>query len=125
MRRSSNRLLLSRTRLASSRRALARNQAALKQSRTQAAQVQQRFDSLFADNPDAVYSLDRSGRFVAANQACETLTGYSTTDLLSMSAITLIPDDQREWVHTHFLNALTGEAQTYELALQHKSGTRV
>src|SRR5712692_1046047 len=98
MRRSPRPLLTSRqatTRLAGGdRRSLARIRQALVRSRKQAAAVQQRFDSLVAHNPDAVYSLDRAGRFVSANAACERYSGYTTDDLLGTSSLAVIvPDD--------------------------------
>jgi diguanylate cyclase (GGDEF)-like protein/PAS domain S-box-containing protein len=106
-------------------RALARSQVALQRSRRQASLVQQRFDSLFADNPDAVYSLDRQGRFVRVNQACETLWGYSSDELLTMSSLTMIVADQRQQAQQHFLKAASGQAQNDEFAVLHKSGSRV
>src|SRR3979490_433401 len=90
MRFSSRTRLPTKIRLASTRRRLAATQRALASSQRRAASVQLRFDSLFAHNPDAVYALDRAGRCVSANEACETLTGYSVSELLSMRDWSLI-----------------------------------
>src|SRR3981081_2377037 len=76
------------------RRSLSAIRQALLRSRRQAAAVQQRFDSLVAHNPDAVYSLDRAGRFVSANAACETFSGYSPDELLGPTSLgVILPDD--------------------------------
>jgi len=107
------------------RRALTRIRQTLVRSRKQAAGVQQRFDSLVAHNPDAVYSLDRAGRFVSVNAACERYSGYTTDELLGTSSLAVIVPDNAARVQAHFLKALDGEAQDYEVSIVHKSGSRV
>src|SRR6266851_7305450 len=107
------------------RRSLTRIRQTFLRSRRQAASVQQRFDSLVAHNPDAVYSLDRSGRFVSVNAACERYSGYTSDELLGTSSLAVILPDNAARVQAHFLKALGGEAQDYEVTIVHKSGRRV
>src|SRR6266568_8027604 len=107
------------------RGSLTRIRKALLRSRKQAAGVQQRFDSLVAHNPDAVYSLDRAGRFVSVNAACERYSGYTTEELLGTSSLAVIVPDDAERVQHHFIKALGGDAQDYEVTIVHKSGRRV
>src|SRR5437588_124135 len=107
------------------RRSLARLRQALRRSRRQAAAVQQRFASLVAHNPDAVYALDRGGRFVSVNAACERFMGYTAEELLGTSSLAMIVADNVDRVQAHLLKALGGDAQDYEMTIEHKSGRRV
>src|SRR5260370_17836373 len=75
------------------RGSLTRIRQAFLRSRKQAAGVQQRFDSLVAHNPDAVYSLDRAGRVVSVNAACERYSGYTTDELLRTSSLAVTGPD--------------------------------
>jgi diguanylate cyclase (GGDEF)-like protein/PAS domain S-box-containing protein len=126
MRRSSRSILLPKMGLASTRMRLAATRRALTDARTLAAGVQQRFDSLFAHNPDAVYAVDHTGRCVSANQACETLTGYSIDELLSMTDWSaMFSDAALAEAGDHARRALGGDAHDFELTLTHKSGRRV
>ncbi len=87
--------------------------------------MQQRFDSLVAHNPDAVYSVDRDGRFVSVNAASERFSGYTSDELVGTSFLDVIVPDNAARVQAHFLKALGGEAQDYEVTIEHKSGRRV
>jgi len=107
------------------RGSLTRIRQAFLRSRKQAAGVRQRFDSLVAHNPDAVYSLDPAGRFVSVNAACERYSGYTSDELLGTSSLAVIVPDDAARVQAHFLKALGGEAQDYEVTIVHKSGRRV
>src|ERR1700716_2618828 len=113
-----------RSRLSLERR-LAATQRSLGSARRPAASIQLRFDSLFAHNPDAVYALDRAGRCVSANEACETLTGYSVPELLSMRDWSLIVvRESYASLAERTRKTLDGEAQDFEVTIRHKSGRR-
>ncbi|MCA1645375.1 MAG: EAL domain-containing protein, partial [Chloroflexi bacterium] len=117
---------LLRARLAGAQRQpLTRIRRALLRSRKQGASVQQRLDSLVAHNPDAVYSVDRAGRFVSVNAASEMFTGYTADELVGTFLLDVIVPDNAARVQAHFLDALSGHAQDYEVSLVHKSGRRV
>src|SRR3989441_1862803 len=107
------------------RGALTRIRKTLLRSRKQADGMRQRFDSLVAHNPDAVYSLDRAGRFVSVNAACERYWGYTADELLGTSSLAVILPDDAERVQAHFIKALGGDAQDYEVTIVHKAGRRV
>lgn len=68
--------------------------------------------------PDGVFITNRKGNFLEANEATTQITGYSETELLSMSFIDLIPEK--------FLKAtkIFGDepAESHELLFIHKSG---
>ncbi|MEP6671308.1 MAG: PAS domain S-box protein [Chthoniobacter sp.] len=87
-------------------------------------QSEQRYRSLFEHNPDAVYSLDREGRFLAFNAAGEVLTGYPTEDLLlSPFQRVLMPEDHAR-AERDFARVLTGEPTCSELNLAGGDGRR-
>jgi diguanylate cyclase (GGDEF)-like protein/PAS domain S-box-containing protein len=94
-------------------------------TRTEAAAAQQRFDSLFAHNPNPVYALDLEGRMIAANRACVTQSGYTADELFGPTSISLIASEDVARAHEHFLNALGGESLEHEVTFVHKSGRRV
>ncbi|MCW3058797.1 MAG: multi-sensor hybrid histidine kinase [Capsulimonas sp.] len=89
------------------------------------AESQQRFKSLFDYHPDAIYSLDLTGRFLSANTACENLTGYDADELMERSCTSLIATEDLERTLAHFHTATEGQAQHYETVIIHKLGVRV
>jgi diguanylate cyclase (GGDEF)-like protein/PAS domain S-box-containing protein len=113
------------TPLGRARLALARSRRALSVTRKQAAAAQQRFDSLFAHNPDAVYALDLDGRMIAANQACANVSGYAVEELLAMPSTALIVPEQIALAHDHLVTAVGGEGHEFEVTIRHKSGRPV
>jgi diguanylate cyclase (GGDEF)-like protein/PAS domain S-box-containing protein len=125
MRRIPRPVLLSKTRLAAAQRKLALSQRALRSTRGQAAALQQRLDSLCAHNPDAVYSLDRRGHILTVNHACADFTGYTADELLGQPSVRLIAAEDVDRAGVHFHKAIGGQAQDYELTINHKSGRRV
>ena len=82
----------------------------------------QLFKSLFAQNPNAVYSFDLEGNFIMANDQLEFLLGYSMAELKEMDFGPLVVDKDKERVWSHFSRAAEGEAQTYEARGMHKEG---
>ena len=85
----------------------------------------QRYRALFEQNQDAVYSFDREGRFLSANAACETLSGYSPQELLQMSFDELVVPEHLAHAREMFEKVLEGEAQHDEFTIRRKDGRRV
>ncbi len=88
-------------------------------------ELQQRYDALFARNPDPVYYMDLGGRILAANQAAADFTGYSVDELVGRLASSLIVPEQLHASRLHFVTAARGVAKDDELTLLTKSGQRV
>ena len=86
---------------------------------------EQRYRSLFDQNVDAVFNFDLEGRFVDANAACQTVSGYSPEELRDTFFLPLVVPEDRERTLAITEQALRGEAQHEELAILHKSGRRV
>jgi len=55
---------------------------------------EERYRLLFDRNPDGVFALDHTGRFLVANPACVTMSGYSLAELLQMTFMQLCAPDQ-------------------------------
>ncbi len=88
------------------------------------AESEQRYRSLFYHNPDAVFSLDPRGRCLAANPACETITGFTSDEILSKPWSAFIVREDLQATRRHFARTVRGEAQTFEISIIRKSGQR-
>jgi PAS domain S-box-containing protein len=88
-------------------------------------QSEERYRSLFRDNPDGVYSLDLSGVFTTANPASEGVTGHPVEELIGMSLLDLIVPEDRERATERLRAARSGTPQSYEVAITRRSGERV
>src|SRR5512133_3852686 len=81
-----------------------------------------RYRSLFENNLDAVFSLDREGRFVEANPAAERLSGYSQRELRTMDLAELCTVEDRHKSMFFFARAMAGAPRSAELSAICKDG---
>jgi len=86
---------------------------------------EQRYRSLFDRHPDAVYWFDHDGRFVSANEACETLSGYAPEELIGKPFAPLIVPENRQRTLERFRIVMTGVGLSYEETILHKTGRRI
>lgn len=86
------------------------------------AESEQRYRSLFTHHPDAVFSLDREGRFVTANASCVTITGYTHSEILDQHFTHFINADNAERVGQHFQTAMQGKITRFELSILDRNG---
>jgi len=107
-----------------SKPALAQVRRALRRARRRAAVLQQRFDSVFVHSPDAVFTLDSSGRITSANAACEAISGYAADELIGQPMSVLLMPAEAERPGQYSERLLAGESVEYEVACRHKSGRR-
>lgn len=87
---------------------------------------QQRFRSLFAFNPDPVFSFDLHGNFFSINDAGQQLLGLSEAEIIGQHFTQLISSDQQAEIREHLQAASAGMPQHYETRLrdrQHKTLT--
>ncbi|MGB4399597.1 MAG: PAS domain S-box protein [Daejeonella sp.] len=82
----------------------------------------QQYQSLFFDNPYAVFSFDLAGNFISANKVTSELTGYPIEELLTMSFVPLIPKDSVNEVLEKLIKAGMGATQNYQTKIQTASG---
>ena len=83
---------------------------------------EQRFRSLFTQNPDGVFSLDVDGYFLSVNQSLLTLLSMSEADIIGQHLYSLLPTEQREPINEVFSQALTGVSQRFEIELPSQTG---
>ncbi len=81
-----------------------------------------RFKSLFFNNPDAIFTLDLEGKFTNANPGCEALTGYSVSELMEMTFTPLILSEDLPIAIKHFEKATKGFTHTYDISITGKDG---
>jgi diguanylate cyclase (GGDEF)-like protein/PAS domain S-box-containing protein len=87
------------------------------------AESEQRYKSLFENNPDAVFSFDLTGVFTSMNASGHGLLGHE--DVLGTSFAPLIAAEDAERVGAHFLGAVAGESQSYECRVVNAAGELV
>ncbi|GLC26943.1 PAS domain S-box protein [Roseisolibacter agri] len=83
---------------------------------------EERFRSLFEQNPDAVYSFAHDLNFTSANPAAEALTGYTRDEILAGAASPIVVPEDRDAARAAFESALRGEAARVDLGIRHRSG---
>ncbi|HWI60065.1 MAG TPA: PAS domain-containing sensor histidine kinase, partial [Bacillota bacterium] len=87
---------------------------------------EQRYRLLFDRNPDGVFAVDTTGRFLVANPACETISGYPMAELLQKTFLELCAPDQLATALEHFQRGVReGGYEQLETALVHQDGRRV
>lgn len=75
----------------------------------------QYYQSLFEHNPDAVYALDFSGKFITANKGLANMLETTVDDLMKMDDFSpFVPQDEMPRVMHHFIEAQKGIPQHYE-----------
>ncbi|ANU23276.1 bifunctional diguanylate cyclase/phosphodiesterase [Planococcus donghaensis] len=83
---------------------------------------EERLNSFFTYNPDAIFTFDMEGNFQTANQGCETISGYTIEEILQLSFTPFIVSEDLPKAFFHFHNALNGNASTYEIRIIRKDG---
>lgn len=85
---------------------------------------QERFESLFYNNPDAIFKFDLEGKFIDVNPGCSELVGYSEEQLLEMSFTPIVVSEDLPIAFHHFQLAIEGTSSHYELAVMRADGQR-
>ena len=83
-------------------------------------EAQQRYQSLFAENPDAVFALDLDARITSLNAACEQMSGHAADELLGRAFADLLtsPDDAASVL----ADVLQGHPRNFETTVAHRHG---
>ena len=89
------------------------------------AESEQRYRSLFDNNPDPVYSFDLNGHLISANRALSELNGFAIDEMLGMHFRDLVIPEDVERVSEHFERAAGGQSQDYECSALRKDGSGV
>lgn len=82
-------------------------------------------ESIVQTVPGAIVATDAQGVFTFVNPATATLTGYAPEELLGRHWSAIFPPDQQPIVQDAYERRIRGEADRYELELEHKDGRRL
>ncbi|WP_282020296.1 sensor domain-containing protein [Planomicrobium okeanokoites] len=83
---------------------------------------EERFNSLFYENPDAIFSFDLEGNFIDVNPGSLKLSGYSHQELMEMSFMPMIIPEHLDKALYYFAESLKGNTNRYEIDLYGKNG---
>lgn len=89
------------------------------------AESEQRYRSLFAQHPDAVFSVDRDGCLLTHNAEVIRLTGYSDEELERLSIFSVVVPEDMARVAAHFAATLLGKPQNLDVAFINRAGERI
>lgn len=78
---------------------------------------------LFDDYPDAVFTLDLNGNFLSANKALIDLTECREEELFQLTFVPFIAPEDGEKAHHHFVKAIHGEIQNFNIKVISAKGT--
>ena len=85
----------------------------------------QRYRSLFNYNPNAIFTLDLKGQILNSNDSVESITGYTTNDLIDSNFISLVNSDDTNTSIKHFKQAVTGNSVNFRMAMTKKTGENI
>ncbi|WP_150910291.1 PAS domain-containing sensor histidine kinase [Marinobacter halotolerans] len=85
---------------------------------------EQRYRSLFTENPDAVCSLDLNGRLVETNHCTDHLTGFGKEQLCNAPWESLVDQADRDAARLCFDAALAGRPCSYRCTVIGRNGRR-
>ncbi|WP_033541403.1 sensor domain-containing protein [Planococcus sp. CAU13] len=83
---------------------------------------EERYNSLFFENPDAIFSFDPQGNFIDVNPGAVALSGYPYQELRKMSFMPMIAPEYLDKALHNFSAALKGHTNRYEIDLYRKDG---
>ncbi len=86
---------------------------------------EQRYKSLFEQNPDMVCWLDLRGYFLSVNPAAEKLTGYHAESLLGKSFRTIMDAEEAEKGIAQLEKTLQGESDHFDIRIIHSNGKQI
>ena len=85
---------------------------------------EQRFRSLFVNNPDPVYAFDMQGRYSLANAAVSQLAGKTEEEIIGLSWESGVAHESLEVVRSHLTAAQQGDPQRFVLQVYDQSNRR-
>lgn len=83
---------------------------------------EERYNSLFFENPDAIFSFDMEGNFTNVNPGAVAMSGYTYDELMEMSFVPMIVPEHLDKALHYFTESLKGNTNCYEVNLFGKDG---
>ncbi len=96
-------------------RRLTRAQHRMQAQQQQLEFSQQQYRSLYSNNPDAVFALNKNGTFISANQAVLDLLQLPKNQILGQHFSTMVLPEDLELAANAFQTVLAGESRRYEI----------
>ncbi|WP_181311937.1 PAS domain-containing sensor histidine kinase [Nocardioides campestrisoli] len=94
-------------------------------ARSSPAEARERYRSLFTHIPQAAFALDREGRLQAANPEGCRRAGYTEPEMIGMSFLTMVAEEDHERALAAFQEVLAGRPRTLECRLHRADGEHV
>lgn len=86
---------------------------------------QEKYKSLFDYHPDAIFSIDRTGKIISSNYSFTTIFGYSLEELNTGILTNRISNEYLRQTIFHFKKALHGKPESFELTIERKTGKKI
>ncbi|MED1466825.1 ATP-binding protein [Bacillus salipaludis] len=86
---------------------------------------QEKYKSLFDYHPDAIFSIDRTGKIISSNYSFEKISGYSLEDWNTGIFTDRISNEHLRLTILNFQRALRGKPESLEIAIKRKTGQRM
>lgn len=86
---------------------------------------QEKYKSLFDYHPDAIFSIDRNGKIISSNYSFVKISGYSLEEWNNEALTDRISNEYLRQTIFLFQRALHGKPESFELAIQRKTGTKM
>lgn len=84
-----------------------------------------RYNSLFFENPDAIFSFDLQGNFIDVNPGAVKISEYSYQELKNMPFMPMIVPEHLDKALHYFTESLNGRTNCYEIDFYKKDGKRI
>ncbi len=108
------------------KRRVSRQTELLSSEAAQSVSMAERYEQLFQNANDIVYTHDLEGRLTSLNKAGEKITGFSQNEALSFDFVQMIVPEQRSFFHAWLKAALEGTSScVHEWDIMTKDGRRV
>ena len=103
-----------------------RNITARKQAELALKMSEQRYKSLFEQNPDIVFSLGLNGELTSANDSLRRISGYHPQELIGKQVMDVVHIEDGDKVRKRFIDTkLQRQPQSIETSVLHKNGSRL
>lgn len=84
--------------------------------------LEQRYQSVFDNNPYGLCSISLDGRFLTVNESFTKIVGRSLHELMEFSPSAIVNPGDMPRVRFHFWKSVKDQVQTYEISLIHRNG---
>lgn len=88
-------------------------------------ETMEKYESLFYNSPDAIFTLDEKGMLIDVNPASESLTGYSKDEILKMSLDSFVIAEDLPHTISQFEKAMIGISSNSEVGIKRKDGRTI